>query len=303
MADIHIPPAVLLDERLERVLVAIDGNTQEASAETIATALGIKPRQFWRAINTLTEMGLAKSRERMSADDFRILEAGESVVDDIQDSYKRGVLRDAAIRRDVLEALAGSSRRSSDQIAESWPGRDLDPTPSGLEVRYAGEWLKERGLANVTGTSSGVWLSVGVTGTGQSALSSGDRLIDSEKGHYVTNSHTTNYNQQGSNIGGQAFGDYNEVHGSVTVDQRLIDIREALDAAAEVASAGDLPPALLTAIDDAREVAGQDDPRPSMLRTLIDNGVKVVSSFATGAGSATVKEITEHLVQAQALAG
>lgn len=119
----------------------------------------------------------------------------------------------------------------------------------------------------------------------------------------MTNSHTTNYNQQGSNIGAQAFGDYNEVHGSVTVDQRLVDIREALDAAAEAATAGDLPPEVVTAIDDAREVAGQDVPRPSMLRTMIDNGVKVVSSFATGAGNATVKEITEHLAQAQALVG
>lgn len=197
MADIHIPPAVLLDERLERVLVAIDGNTQEASAETIAKALDIKPRQFWRAISSLTEMGLAKSRERMSADDFRILEAGESVVDDINDSYQRGVLRDAAIRRDVLQALASNSHSSSDSITEVWPGRDLDPQPSEDEVTHAGEWLDERGLANVEGTMGGIWIAVGVTGKGQSALNSGDRLIDTENGSYVTNSQTTNYNQQG----------------------------------------------------------------------------------------------------------
>lgn len=179
MADIHIPREVLLDERLESVLVAIDGNGPEASAETIAAALGIEPRQFWRSISILTEMGLARSRERMSADDFRIMPAGESVVDDVRSSYKRGVLRDAAIRRDVLEALAGNSRRSSDAIAESWPGRELDPAPGVDEVRYAGEWLKERGLANVTKANGGAWIAVGVTGMGQSALNSGDRLIDS----------------------------------------------------------------------------------------------------------------------------
>lgn len=299
MADIHIPPAVLLDERLERVLVAIDGPGSRESAETIAANLGIKPRQFWRSISTLTEIVLARSRERMTADDFQITPEGESVVDDIQDSYKRGVLRDATIRHDVLKTLAGSSRHSSDAIAESWPGRDLEPAPSVDEVRYAGEWLKERGLANVTRANGGAWIAVGVTGMGQSALNSGDRLIDSEKGNYVTNSHTTNYNQQGSNIGGQAFGDYNEVHGSVTVDRRLVNIREALDAAADAATAANLPPEVVAAIDDARAVAGQDAPRPSMLRTLIDYGSKLVSSFGTAAGNATVQEITEHLAQAQ----
>lgn len=303
MADIHIPPAVLLDERLEQVLVAVEGKTPGSSAETIAATLGIKPRQFWRAISTLTEMELARSKERASGNDFRILPAGESVVDDIQDSYRRGILRDAAIRQDILNALAAGSRSSSDAITEAWPGRELDPPPSEDEVTYAGEWLDERGLANVEGTMSGIWIAVDVTGKGQSALNSGDRLIDNENGNYVTNSQTTNYNQQGSNIGGQAFGDYNGVRGSVTVNQRLVDLREELEAAAKAAAEADLPLEIVTAIDDARQVANQDDPRPSMLRTLIDNGVKVVSSFATGAGSATVKEITDHLIQAQALAG
>lgn len=300
MSTANIPGPILASERLEQVLMAAAvGN--RTSVDNVVEATGLSEHQVNRALRQLEELDLLRANETLASGDVRVLDDGFAVRDDIEESYERGVLRDAAIRKDLLEFFETETRSDSTSIAADWPGRELDPAPTEREVWNAGDWLDQRGLVELTRTGQGPWISFGITTDGSSALSSGDRLIDRTEGGSVTHnygSHT--FNQQNSSIGAQSVGDHNTVTGTVISSDVLDDIRTKLDEAAQQAQAlpGTHRGDVVQAITDAKTAASSENPSPSMLRTLT---TAAINAAGTSTAVEVVGAVTASLTQVLAL--
>lgn len=269
--------------QLEELLLAAHTTGDHPTAEEMAAAIGLDVDLIGDLTEQLVELGLVES-EQSQAREVVLTPRGRSLAIQLQDSYSNGARRTEAIRRGVLESFGRKPRASSLELAQAWPGRELDPAPTHEEIADAYEFLSGRDLIKAQGTWQGVWLGIRLTPTGRDALEGRHRLVTAQPATSI-NDHSDRsqtFNQQGATIGAVSSGDHNTVSGTVTIPtQSLKQIRQALtDALAHVERLpAEHQQPVREALEDADSVAAQESPRPGALRRLL-------GAASTAAGSA-----------------
>lgn len=287
MADIDIPDPILRNERLEKVLVAA-ARTDTTSVAAVAEETGLSEVQLKVVLQKLEDLGLVRANHRASGGDLRVLDSGRSVAQDITASYRRGSLRDALIRRVVLEASTAASGALSCSLADAWSEPAIDPAPTADEFDTAASWLKDNSFLNAEGVLGGGQLLIGPTPKGSALLGSGKRLLDAEELSSVTNNYqSTSVHQDHSVIGGQAIGDSNTVTGTVFSGDVKAQVISHLDEAM-----GALPEAgaeeVRAEIDLARAMAESPSATPTMVHKLIERASMAAASTLGAAAAGTV---------------
>lgn len=261
------------EQDLETVVLASHAAADSPEAVEVADTTGLDRDYVLELTQRAIELGLVES-EQSQGHEVTLTAQGRRLAERIQASYAQGSRRTEAIRRGVLESFGTQPRLSSQDVAEQWPGRPLEPAPTHDEIYDAYEYLRDQKMIKVQGTAQRVWLGMRLENAGRDALENRQRLVTPQAATSVANhsSHSQTFNQQGATIGAQAVGDHNTVSGSVTVaGESLAQIRQALsDALAQV---DELPQEHQAPVREALEVAAtvadEDEPHGGVLRTVL----------------------------------
>lgn len=283
------------------VLTAYTFGSEPTAAE-VAESTGLDRGHVIELTQRGIELGLAVA-EQSQGHEVALTAQGRRVAERTQASYVQGQRRTEAIRRGVLESFQTQPRLSSQEVAEQWQGRPLEPAPTHDEVSDAYEFLRDSGLVKAQGTMEGVWVGIRLLNDGRDALENRHRLVAEQTAVSAANysSHTQTFNQQGATIGAQAVGNDNTVSGSVAVNaQSLEQIRQALSQA--LAQVEQLPQedqdSVRGALEDAASVAGEDQPRTGVLRLVLQAAAQAAGAAAGTEATVGIRGLMEFAMAA-----